>query len=104
MLGFLRFLAGVMLLVAVLAGVYDATRSMAADRYLATSCLDHWSHIAPDNLAKVRTLVRRNVAPAAWDAGIVKVLELPAWALFGGAGLLLGYAGRRRRRVNVFAN
>jgi hypothetical protein len=104
MLGFLRFLAGVALLIAVLAAVYDGTRSAAADRVVTTSCLEHWAYLAPDNLNKVRTATRRNLPPAVWDAGISKVLDLPAWGLFGVAGLLLGYAGRRRRRVNVFAN
>ena len=104
MLGFFRFLAGVVLLVAVLAAVYDGTRSMAADRVVTTSCLEHWSNLAPTSLNTVRMAVRRNLPPAVWDAGISKGLDLPAWALLGAAGVLLGYVGRRRRRVNVYAN
>jgi hypothetical protein len=39
-----------------------------------------------------------------WDPGLVTVLQLPAWALFGLGGMLLAYAGRRRREINIFAN
>jgi hypothetical protein len=35
---------------------------------------------------------------------IQRLLLLPTWAVFGTLGLLAAYAGRRRRRVNVFAN
>jgi len=39
-----------------------------------------------------------------WDLVIGKLLLLPAWSLFGALGMLAAYAGRRRRRTNVFAN
>ena len=35
---------------------------------------------------------------------ILGMLRLPGWLALGGLGLALGYAGRRRRTVNVFAN
>ena len=42
--------------------------------------------------------------PLVWETAVRPLLLLPAWALFGGLGFLLAYIGRRRRRVNVFAN
>jgi hypothetical protein len=39
-----------------------------------------------------------------WDQMILSVLRLPGWLALGALGLALGYAGRRRRTVNVFAN
>jgi MYXO-CTERM domain-containing protein len=33
-----------------------------------------------------------------------KVLLVPTWALFAVLGLLFAFAGRRRRRTNVFVN
>jgi hypothetical protein len=103
--GVLRFLAGVLLLVAVIAAVNDATRSMAAGaRVPFVSTLDHWSRLAPVTLAAARTSVQRRTHPLVWDPVLVTILGLPAWGLFGIAGFLLGYAGRRRREVNIFAN
>jgi hypothetical protein len=104
MLAFLRFLAGVLLLVAALALAYDATRTSAAGTLVTTSMLEHWSKIAPATLAAAQGAVRRGTHPLLWDAGIARLLLAPTWAVFGGAGLLLAFAGRRRRRVNIYAN
>lgn len=100
----LRFLAGVLLLVAVIAAVYDGTRSLAAGSFVTTSLLEHWSKLAPALLATAQGAVRRATHPLVWDVGVVRLLRVPAWALLGGLGLLIAYVGRRRRRVNVFAN
>jgi len=104
MKGLLRFLAGFLLLVAVIAAVNDVTRSLAADRTVTISTYEHWSKLAPVTLAAAQRSVQRNTHPLVWDLALVPLLQLPAWGLFGLLGLLLGYAGRRRRQVNVFAN
>jgi hypothetical protein len=104
MKGLLRFLAGAFLLVAVIAAVNDVTRFLAADRTVVTSTYEHWSKLAPVTLAAARGSVQRRTHPLVWDWGLVPVLQLPAWALFGLLGLMFAYAGRRRREVNVFAN
>jgi hypothetical protein len=101
---FLRFLASVLFLVAVIAGVYDATRSLSAHGPVMTSLLEHANKFAPAMLSSVREAVRRSTNPLVWDAGIAKVLLLPTWCVFGVLGLLVAYAGRRRRRTNIFAN
>jgi hypothetical protein len=103
MLGILRFLAGVMFVIAVLAAVYDGTRSIAADTLVTTSLLEHWSKLAPSALAAAKSGVARS-HPLVWELGVRKLLLLPTWLVFGLLGLVLAYAGRRRRRVNVFAN
>jgi hypothetical protein len=103
--GLLRFLAGVFLLVAVIAAVNDVTRSIAAGARVApVSTHDHWSRLAPVTLASARSTVQRKAHPLIWDPVLTSVLHLPAWALFGVLGGLLAYAGRRRREVNIFAN
>src|SRR5262245_48701487 len=104
MKGLLRFLAGVLLIVAVIAAANDVTRSLAANRASVVSTYEHWSKLAPVTLAATRGSVQRNVHPLVWDLGLAPLLQLPAWGLFGLAGFLLAYAGRRRRQVNVFAN
>ena len=104
MLAFLRFLSGVFLLVAVIAGVYDGTRSLSAHAPVMTSLLEQWSYLAPATLSAARNAVRRSTHPLVWDAGIGKLLLLPTWSVFAFLGVLAAYAGRRRRRTNVFAN
>lgn len=99
-----RFLAGVFLLVAVIAAVNDVTRSLAANRVASTSAYEHWSKLAPVTLAAARGSVQRNTHPLVWDWGAATILQLPAWGLFGVLGLMLAYVGRRRRQVNIFAN
>ena len=104
MLAFFRFLAGTFLLIAVIAAVYDGTRSLAAGGLAMTSLVEHWSRIAPGLLASVQSGVARATHPLVWDVGLRRLLLVPAWATFAALGLLCAYAGRRRRRVNVFAN
>ena len=48
--------------------------------------------------------VKRATHPLVWDLGLGKVLLLPASLALFALGALFAYAGRRRRRVNVFAN
>jgi hypothetical protein len=104
MLAFFRFLAAVFLLIAVLAGVYDGTRTLAADRLVTTSLVEHWSTLAPTLLNTAQSAVKRSAHPLVWDMGLGKVLLLPASLVFFAIGVLFAYVGRRRRRVNVFAN
>ena len=100
----LRFFASLLLLIAVIAAVADGTRTMAAERLVVTSAGEHWGKIAPNSLKYAQTYVQRTAHPLVWDTGVRPLLLLPTWALFGGLGFLLAYIGRRRRRVNVFAN
>jgi hypothetical protein len=104
MLAFLRFLAAVLLLIAVIAAVDDATRSLAANAPVMTSLAEHLTRLAPAMLDSARDAIRRSTHPLVWDAGIGKLLLLPAWSVLGLLGLLAAYAGRRRRRTNIFAN
>jgi hypothetical protein len=100
----LRFVASVLLLIAVIALVYDGTRTLAGGGTVVTSTGEHWSKLAPASLKAAQGAVRRYSHPLVWDTFISRLLMLPAWALLGGLGVLFAYAGRRRRRVNVYAN
>ena len=103
--GFLRFLAGVLLLVAVMAATSDVTRSLAAGHAVPpVSALEHWSGLAPVTLDLARKAVQRRTHPLVWDMGVAKVLQLPTWGLFGLLAAVLAYLGRRRREVNIYAN
>jgi hypothetical protein len=100
----LRLLASVLLLVAVIAIVFDGTRSLAAHTLVLTSLGENWAKIAPATLNAARNAVQRYTHPLVWDLGIRKLLLLPSWVVFGVLGVVVAYVGRQRRRVNVFAN
>jgi hypothetical protein len=100
----LRFIAAVFLLIAVLAAVYDGTRTLAAHTLVTTSLLEHWSKIAPTLLNAAQAGVKRASHPLVWDAGIAPLLRLPAAVILAIVGVLLAYAGRRRSRTNIYAN
>jgi len=97
----LRLVSRPLLLLAVIALVYDGTRTISGSGGIAvTSFLEHATSIAPK---AVETLQRR-APPVVWEQGVQRVLRLPAWLLLGGVGLMLAWAGRRRERVDVFIN
>jgi hypothetical protein len=100
----LRLLASVLLLIAVIAIVFDGTRSLAAHTLVLTSLGENWAKIAPATLTAARNAVQRYTHPLVWDLGIRKLLLLPSWVVFGVLGVVVAYVGRQRRRVNVFAN
>jgi hypothetical protein len=104
MLVFLRFLAACLLLVAVFAAVDDYTRSRVAARTVITSTSEHWERLVPTSFMQARAAVQRSTHPLVWDYGVGKLLRVPTWGLFGFLGLVLAYGGRRRKRVNVYAN
>lgn len=101
----LRVLAYPLLLLAAVALIYDVTRTASGDAGLVvTSLAEHWRSIAPATFDAARTVVTRRVGGWIWDPMILGLLRLPGWLALGGLGLVLGYVGRRRRTVNVFAN
>src|SRR5262245_11084794 len=101
----LRFLGGLFLLVATISLVADGTRALAGPtEALFTPLAQHWADVAPKSLVSVQTAVKTSLHPIVWDAVIRRLLALPIWAMFGGVGLLLAFAGRQRRRVNIFIN
>lgn len=97
-----RILAGLFLLIAILAAVTDVTRSNAAHGAVITSLLDHWRALAPQGLAAAQASARR--VPLLWEVVIRPPLLIPAWGLFGALGLLFAWLGRLRSKVNIFAN
>jgi hypothetical protein len=105
-MGFLRFLAGVLLLVALIAAIHDGTRALESrgTEITMTSLGEQWSKVAPISHKNAQAAVKRYTHPIIWDGLIQRLLLLPTWAVFGSLGLVAAYAGRRRRRVNVFAN
>lgn len=100
----LRALAWVILLVALIALVSDVTRATTGGPFIMTSALTHWKTMAPQSLATVAGFTQRWLHPMLWDPALLRVLLLPTWLLLGALALLLGVLGRKKRRINIFAN
>jgi len=101
----LRFLAGLCLVIAIIALVADFTHRAGGTRTgLLTPMAQHWHDIAPGTLAATQRLVRAGVHSLAWDAGIRPLIALPTALVFGVLGGVFAYAGRRRRRTNIYRN
>jgi hypothetical protein len=101
----MRVLTYPLLLLAAVALITDVTRTTSGDGGLVvTSLAEHWRAIAPATFEAARAAVTRRAGGWMWDPMILSVLRLPGWLALGALSLALGYAGRRRRTVNVFAN
>jgi len=100
----LRFLAMLLFLVATLAFATDASRAYLGEGTLFTPLLKHWSDLAPTALASARRSLVGATHPAVWDWLVAPVLAVPAWITFGFLAVVMSVIGRRRRRVNIFAN
>jgi heme A synthase len=101
----LRIAARILLVVALFALVSDGTRTLATDGGLVvTSFLEHWTDLAPASLEAVKRTLSLKVHPALWDSILARLFALPAWLVLGAAAIILAYAARKRRRLNVYAN
>jgi len=101
----LRFLSALFFLIAVTALAADATLLLAGDlTFRPASLQQRWSEIAPAVLNSVQMSLANQQLSWVWTMVISPLLSLPAVFLFAALGLLFGYAGRHRRRINVFVN
>ena len=85
MTALMRFLAGLVLLVAVIFAVNDATRSQAGHAS-HSSIYDSWSASSPSTLKSAREAVQRYTHAVVWNWAAVPMLRLPAWLLLGMSG------------------
>jgi len=101
----LRFLAGLFLLAAAIVLASDVTKPLAGTAaFVPTSLARHWQETAPKSLAAAKSAVTQRAGNFAWDGVVGQVLRMPSFALLGGLGVLCGYLGRRRRKVEIFVN
>lgn len=101
----LRMIARPLLLVAVVALVYDGTRTLAGGSGLViTSLVEHWQNLSPATFEALKVLIVQRAHPQVWDGALLRLFKLPAWLVIGVFGMLLAWIGRKRRNVNVFIN
>jgi L-alanine-DL-glutamate epimerase-like enolase superfamily enzyme len=101
----LRFIGALLALAAVVALVSDLTPRARPNPQRPTfaTLASTWAEIAPQSLAASRKTVQTRVSSALWDV-IAVVIGLPVWLSLGGLAALVLYVGRRRHRVEIFAN
>ena len=99
-----RIVAVPLLIIAVIALVTDVTRIMNGTSIRFATVNEHWTRLAPQSLTAAKVFVQKSTHPLVWDQGVQSLIAMPAFAMFGILGGVVGYLGRRRRRVNVFVN
>jgi len=90
-----RLMALAALAVAVILGVLDATRSVAASDVVITPLRQNWASASPDSLAAAQARVEANLHAWAWVALDSLVLSLPGFVVFAAVALLFHWIGRR---------
>ncbi len=100
----LRIVARPLLLIAVVALVYDGTRTLAGGSGLIlTPLAEHWQALHPQSLAGFKAVLAK-LHPLAWELGGQRLIRLPAWFVVGAIGFVLAWIGRKRHTPNVYIN
>ena len=94
---FFRFLGLIILAAAFIFLIYDGTKSIADRSFFITRSADVWSSLHQASLIGLQPWVEANIAPWAWDPGVVAVINQPAWLILGVIGIVLILLGRRKR-------
>ena len=105
MLLILRILGVWLLLLAMVAAVVDATKSLAGGgAWVVTPMGDQWRELAPETLNVSRQWIMTNAGEWLWDPIIVSILAARTWVVFGMLGVFLYWLGQKRKEVEVFIN
>jgi len=99
-----RFLGYGFLALAIIAGISDASSSIALSELHMAPLGRVWFDLSPETLNLAQAVVQRHIHPSLWDPAIQEVLTWPVWAVFAPLGLLLLWLGApKRRRQAQFA-
>jgi MYXO-CTERM domain-containing protein len=102
---FLRILGVWLLLLAMVAAVMDATKSLAGGgAWVVTPLLQQWASLSPETLAAAKAAVETHMGSFFWNPVLTEMLNSPTWGVFGILGLVLYWLGRRRAPKEVFIN
>ena len=100
-----RFLAAVFMLVAAVALAADVTPVVAGGQpFVMTPLAEHWQKLGPASLAALKAATESSSFAWAWDSIVANIIAQPTIVVFGVLGLLSGYFGRRKHRINIFVN
>jgi len=94
----LRLLSLVLLSVAVIMAVLDATRSIAAEALVMTPLGTSWAAVSPETLNQLKSAVTGSMPAFVWNEIVTGFLALPGFAIFAGLAILFALVGYGRRR------
>ena len=99
-----RLLGNFFLLIAAMSAINDGGLTLTRGKGLLVTPLgQHWFDISPASLDAAEKAVTR-LSPWLWDSVVVTILLYPGWLVFGLIGIVICYLGRKRERINIFAN
>jgi hypothetical protein len=105
MLLLLRITGVWLLLIAMVAAVVDATKSLAGGgAWVVTPMGEQWKALNAPSLDAAKAWVVSHAAPFVWDPVIATILNAPTWVVFGILGVLLYWLGQKRKPVEVYIN
>jgi len=87
-----------LLALAIIAGISDASQSIAMNKLVLTPLGQVWFDLSPETLNLSQAVIQRYVHPAVWDPIILSALTWPAWSVLGGLGMLCLWMGARRQK------
>ena len=93
-----NLIALVFLILTVITGVLDITRSIADSAIVMTPLGKIWFDFSVSSLNFSQAMIQRYVHPAIWDPGVQTILKAPGWLVFGVLALLFGFFGRKRKQ------
>lgn len=100
-----RAVGVILLLFAMVALVVDGTKSLGAGGdIVVTPLVEQWRELAPETYDASKNWVDTTVGEGFWEAAALPILGLPAWAIFGGLGVLFFWLGQKRAQTEVFIN
>lgn len=88
------------LLILIAAGIlgHELLKYAETGSYHLIALGEFWYLVHRGSLNMFQAGVQRHIAPWLWDDVITRILLAPAWAVFGGLGLVIWLLFRHRRR------
>ncbi|TYC49498.1 hypothetical protein FMN50_24660 [Rhodobacterales bacterium] len=89
------------LAIAIIAGISDASISIAQSQVYMAPLVDVWFELSPRTLELMNESLRGSAYGHLWEPGLRVVLAWPVWAVFAPLGLIFLWLGSRRRTAHV---
>lgn len=96
-----RLLGYACLAIAIIAGISDASTSIAQSQVQLVPLGQVLYDFFPDTFPILQPAIERHVHPFLWDPVVLTLLVWPVWAVFAPLGLIFLWLGARRRRRQV---
>src|SRR6201981_76942 len=105
MLTLIRLVGVGFLLLAMVAAVIDATKSLAGGgAWVVTPMGEQWKALNAQSLDAAKAWVTSNAGPYLWDPIITAILHAPTWVVFGILGVLLYWLRQKPQPGGGFLN